>query len=517
MNRLIAGAWLTAVSLLMACEDGGPPDAGVDCETWLVEALDGGLTVGLASAHSATVLDPELAALRERYALRGVALAISIDGGVVYARAQGYANEQERIPLNADARMRVGSVSKHLTALAVRRLVEEGSLSTDERVIDILSDLHPFGDAGVTRGFEEITVQHLLNHTAGWYHQFYDPVFASRFRNDPDRTGLLRLMLDAPLRYPPGTTHCYANVSYIFLAEIIERRAGVAYDAYVASEITSPSGAMRTLLPDARTTRIDDEVLYSGTDQDSYWNLTVLPRSIDGAGGWVSTPVDLLRIVRRADGMESFADVITFETLEAMRRSANVPYVCDENTGNQVASQPAYGEGVAVLAPGQWGHAGRLPGMLVIASHAEPDVAVVAFLVGEPRGVVNAANATYALVGRIRDHRVANTLAFVDGDLADLFGEFTAWMPIAEFEAIRSARDAEGKFARRVEGRSGAHGAEFRAMFSDALGRATKTRTDLSCAQLREEHHAAGDMMMTGLHRYGPLDASRFAASWIRP
>ncbi|MGB7859134.1 MAG: serine hydrolase domain-containing protein, partial [Acidimicrobiia bacterium] len=100
------------------------------------------------------MIDPELTD-----SFSGVVL-VTRAGERLFAAVHGLANRAEAIPNHLDTRFAQASGTKTLTAIAVARLVEEGSFGFDTPMKDCLG-LWPGGfDSGVT-------VHHLLSHTSG--------------------------------------------------------------------------------------------------------------------------------------------------------------------------------------------------------------------------------------------------------------------------------------------------------------------------------------------------------------
>src|SRR6185369_13325832 len=117
------------------------------------------------------------------HGLLGAALAVAKDGRQVYARGFGWADLQSLEPVTPDARFRLASVSKPITAVAILRLAQEGRLALDDRAFDILPvEPTPRLAAGAQPDprLKQITIQHLLNHTGGWNRdRSGDPMFMS--------------------------------------------------------------------------------------------------------------------------------------------------------------------------------------------------------------------------------------------------------------------------------------------------------------------------------------------------
>ena len=64
----------------------------------------------------------------------GLALAVAVDGKIVYSEGFGYADLEERVPVWPTTKFRIGSISKPLTATALMQLVEAGKLDLDAPV-----------------------------------------------------------------------------------------------------------------------------------------------------------------------------------------------------------------------------------------------------------------------------------------------------------------------------------------------------------------------------------------------
>jgi CubicO group peptidase (beta-lactamase class C family) len=122
---------------------------------------------------------PELAAydramtdLLGKWKAPGGAVAVAREGRIVFARGYGWANVEEKKPVQPDSLFRIASISKPITAVAIMRLVERGRLSLDAKIVDLLS----LGDPGIAPPpgtkldprWHSITVRHLLHHTGGW-------------------------------------------------------------------------------------------------------------------------------------------------------------------------------------------------------------------------------------------------------------------------------------------------------------------------------------------------------------
>jgi N-acyl-D-amino-acid deacylase len=104
--------------------------------------------------------------VRERGA-PGATLAVSRDGRLVYARGFGFADPASGEVMPPEARMRIASLSKPITAAMVLLLAQEGALELDDPALALLDPRLYRGRVPADGRWGEVTVAHLLEHTAG--------------------------------------------------------------------------------------------------------------------------------------------------------------------------------------------------------------------------------------------------------------------------------------------------------------------------------------------------------------
>jgi CubicO group peptidase (beta-lactamase class C family) len=262
-----------------------------------------------------------------KHDLPGVSLAMAHRGRLKLAACFGWADREQERPLRPRHRFRVASVSKPLTACVVLRLVEDGRLSLNDpvfgpqgRLADYysLSD-HP--DAANRDRLQRVTVQHLLEHSAGgWGNRQADPMFVPEARG-LDHRGLIRWTLEhQPLRRDPGAEFEYSNFGYCLLGRVIEQVTGQPYADVMRELLFAPAGAASLEVGgNTREERLPQEVAYYGQGEDPY-GPAMNVRRMDAHGGWVATPIDLVRIALRADGFETPEDRLAAETLRRATR-----------------------------------------------------------------------------------------------------------------------------------------------------------------------------------------------------
>src|SRR3712207_5373820 len=95
----------------------------------------------------------------------GIVAYARIDGEAPVLAAAGLADRGRSTPIAVTDRFRIYSITKTFTALVVLQLVDEGRLSLDDR----LSELLPDPAAARLPHADRITVRQLLNHTSRVY------------------------------------------------------------------------------------------------------------------------------------------------------------------------------------------------------------------------------------------------------------------------------------------------------------------------------------------------------------
>jgi CubicO group peptidase (beta-lactamase class C family) len=137
-----------------------------------------------------------------------------------------------------DSRFMIASLTKQFTAYLVLSLVEEGKLSLDERVSELIS--LPKNAQTKAESWSKITVKDLLTHTSGLIRDVPRTEWMS-----PSEYNLISTVIDLSLLgkdvffQAPGNFH-YSNFGYLLLAEIIEKKGLSFYERFLQKKILWP-------------------------------------------------------------------------------------------------------------------------------------------------------------------------------------------------------------------------------------------------------------------------------------
>ena len=172
----------------------------------------------------------------------GCAVGYARDGKIEYLRGFGRANLEHDVPISAQTRFHVASVSKEFTAAAVAMLMLQGKISFDDDVRKFLPDFPKFG--------EVITIEHLLQHSSGLVN--HSVLLGSKgfdYGNSMSQEDALNLVFAEGLNFKPGTKYEYSS-SYLVLSQIVEKVSGLPLREFLRLQIFEPLGMNNSGLHD---------------------------------------------------------------------------------------------------------------------------------------------------------------------------------------------------------------------------------------------------------------------------
>jgi len=283
-------------------------------------------------------VDQVLKAATDRGDVPGVVAMAATREGPVYQAAFGKRALPDGPAMTADTVFWIASMTKAITSTAAMRLVEQGKLSLDWPISELLPELtapqvlEGFDAAGepiLRPARRPITLRHLLTHTAGFVYDIWNPEMG-RYMEKTGVPGIISCQnaaLMLPLVFDPGDRWDY-GINIDWAGKAVERASGQSLGDFFAEHIFGPVGMTDTgfaLTTDSRArlaamhARADD-----GTLATIPFELPQEPEFQMGGGGLYGTAADYLVFERlfldqgRADGRQ----VLRPETVELMSRNA---------------------------------------------------------------------------------------------------------------------------------------------------------------------------------------------------
>lgn len=168
----------------------------------------------------------------EEFKAVGASVAVVKDGKIVYNKSFGYKDWENKTPLSNDDLMRIASISKSFTATSLLQLVDQGIISLDDDV----SDLIGFTIRNPHHPDTPITLRMVLSHTASIRDK------EDYFTLDHLNPEVYGDCAESYFEYKPGEGYCYSNMGLNLAGTILEKVSGVRFDHYVKQNVINRLG-----------------------------------------------------------------------------------------------------------------------------------------------------------------------------------------------------------------------------------------------------------------------------------
>ena len=220
--------------------------------------------VKISSPESAGISSERLARLDrsmqediDQKKLAGVVVLVARHGSIVYHKAFGMADIESGKKMQTDHLVRLYSMTKPVTSVALLTLYEEGKFQLSdplEKYIPAFKEVKVFAGR-MTRAawYEEpkrkITIQDVFRHTAGFGYGGSDDSPVNKayreagidFATMDSLKELVDKLATVPLLYHPGEQWAY-SVAHDVQAYLVEYFSGMRFDRFVQSKIFQPLG-----------------------------------------------------------------------------------------------------------------------------------------------------------------------------------------------------------------------------------------------------------------------------------
>ncbi|HEY3472899.1 MAG TPA: serine hydrolase, partial [Amycolatopsis sp.] len=232
-----------------------------------------------------------LAELARKHRVPGATLGI-LRGDDEVVASFGVLNKTTGVEVTDDSVFQIGSISKVWTATVAMQLVDEGLLSLDAPIADVLPELR-LADPDVTK---KVTLRHLLTHTSG----IDGDVFTDTGRGDDCVEKYVAVLDQAAQTHPLGATLSYCNSGFILIGRVIEKLTGKTWDAALRERLFTPLGLTRTgtLPEEALLFRAAMGHVATGDEDPEPAPVWGLPRSAGPAGLITASASDVLAFAR---------------------------------------------------------------------------------------------------------------------------------------------------------------------------------------------------------------------------
>jgi CubicO group peptidase (beta-lactamase class C family) len=191
-------------------------------------------------------------------------------GRIVDWQTYGSRDLAARLPMEKDTIVRLYSMSKVISSVAVMILHEEGRLKLDDKVgkyLPALAKMRVFAGGSVAKpklvdARREMTIKDLLTHTSGLIYGFANGPIDEIYRNaklleSSSMDAFVAKLATLPLAFQPGEKYGY-GLSIDVLGAIVEKVSGMPFERFVETRITTPLGMVDTAydVPEAKRSRL---------------------------------------------------------------------------------------------------------------------------------------------------------------------------------------------------------------------------------------------------------------------
>ena len=219
-------------------------------------------------------------------AVPGLALAVMVDGQIIWSEGFGYADLEQRVPMWPTSKVRVGSVSKPFTAAAAMRLWDRGLLDLDAEVQQYV----PYFPSKRW----PLTTRQLGGHLGGIRH-YVGTEFLSAQPYPTVEDGISMFSADT-LMHEPGSHFLYSSHGWNLISAAIEGAAGSSFLKIMRTEVFEPLGLIHTVAdhPDSLITQ--RVRFYDLGEHGGFVNAPYVDNSYKWAGGgFLSSVEDIAR------------------------------------------------------------------------------------------------------------------------------------------------------------------------------------------------------------------------------
>jgi CubicO group peptidase (beta-lactamase class C family) len=322
-------------------------------------------------------------------------VAIAANGNdVLYQGAFGKRDLSKPDPMTPDSVFWIASMTKAVTTAGAMQLVEQGRLSLDAPIGEVLPDLaspqvlegiDANGEPKLRPASRPITLRQLMTHTAGFCYNMWngDMAVYQEKTGVPAITTCQNAALKTPITSDPGTRWEYGT-NIDFVGKAVEAVTGQRLDAYLRDNLFAPLGMNDTAfkITDSMRKRLVGMHARGETGE-----LAAIPFELEqepefhmGGGGLYSTAGDYVKFMQMIlnKGRGNGNQVLKGETVASMAQN----HIGDLNMTKMTSVAPMYTNDVD-LYPDQakkWGLSfmintaktdeGRSPGSLAWAGLA---------------------------------------------------------------------------------------------------------------------------------------------------
>ncbi len=186
----------------------------------------------------------------------GFLTVVARRGKIVHFETIGMRDVENKKPIEADTIFRIHSMSKPITSVAVMMLYEEGHFKLDTPVSNFIpefKDMKVYNEdqTEILEAKNEVTIKHLLTHTAGLTYGWGGKPVDKRYRESnifergATLSDMAKRLTAIPLVHEPGERWTY-GVSTDVLGYLVQVVSGMPFEEFLQTRLFRPLGMVDT-------------------------------------------------------------------------------------------------------------------------------------------------------------------------------------------------------------------------------------------------------------------------------
>ena len=320
-------------------------------------------TVGFSSERLGK-LDSSMKSLVDAKRLAGMVTVLARHGKIVEEKTYGYADVASQKPMQKDTIVRIYSMTKPITGIAMMMLYEEGKWKPSDpiaRYIPEFRDLKVYSGADkdgkptLDKPGHAPTMGELMSHSAGFTYGVFGATPVDKMYQEAQLLGaptlqeFIERVSKLPLLYQPGEGWVY-SISVDIQGYLVEKLSGKPFADFLRERIFLPLGMKDTgfYVPAEKLDRVatiyqGDAAAATAMPKDS--GISQPPGMPSGGGGLYSTAGDYLRFAQMVlnGGELNGVRLVAPSSIELMRTN---------HLSDEIKNARKFGIGLYQIQPG---------------------------------------------------------------------------------------------------------------------------------------------------------------------
>lgn len=208
----------------------------------------------------------------------GISISVIQDNEIIYEKSFGYKNIHNLEMLNHNDIFNIASCTKAFTAAAIGKLVQEGLLSWNDKIIDYVPGFK-LADEYITKNLE---IKDMLSHRTGLGTFYGDLLW---YNTDYSNAEVIERMQYLPITKNFRSEFGYQNNMYLIAGEIIQNVTGQSWERFIQQNFFEPlemnasrtssdqfDGSESTAFPHLQDSAIAVHYFHAGKPAISIWS-----------------------------------------------------------------------------------------------------------------------------------------------------------------------------------------------------------------------------------------------------